>query len=110
MVLPWQLHELGALDMLGHVAAMGNWHVTVLGPMQDEGRGPDRSQDGANVAVVGHTQEGHRGPGACRGAGVVPTTPASVDRPCGLPDGTEHHARSPLSVNTIEQLVAYLGR
>src|SRR5438128_783317 len=97
MILSGQLHELGALDALSHVAAVANWHHAVLGSMQDEGRGPDRVQDRANVAVVRHTQEGNRGAGACRLALVsCPPLPHLWIIREACRDRTEHHAGSPL--------------
>src|SRR5215470_5487473 len=105
MILSGQLHELGAVDMLSHVAAMLNGHHTVLGSMQNEGRGSDHVQHRANVAVVCHTQEGHRGAGACR-LTLVSCPPLShlwIVRVASR-NRTEHHTSSPLFVDPIEQL------
>src|SRR5262249_358877 len=97
MILSGQLHELGAVDMLSHVAAMANGHHTILGSMQDEGRGPDHVQDSANVAVVCHTQEGHRGAGACRLTLVsCPPLPHLRIIRVVSRNRTEHHTGSPL--------------
>src|SRR5215472_14545881 len=111
MILSGQLHELGAVDVLSHVAAMTNGHHTVLGSMQDERRGSDHVQDRANVTVICHTQEGHRGARAYR-LTLVSCPPLShpwIIRVASR-NRTEHHAGSPLLVDPIEQLVLHIGR
>src|SRR5215468_6643119 len=111
MILSGQLHELGAVDVLSHVAAMTNGHHTVLGSMQDEGRRSDRVQDRANVDVVCHTEEGNRGAGACRLTLVsCPPLPHLWIIRVASRNRTEHHAGSPLLVDPIEQLVPHIWR